>query len=275
MANELVEVPFHGGVIEATRDENGAAHVPIKQTCERIGLQYSAQLKRLKRHKDSWATMSTMDIVAADGKCRKTWMLHSDCVPIWLATVLASEVDEAVRPAIVCYQREARDALARWARGECSEQLPPSRPVPPSVPVACQSDAIIALATQVAELCRRVGEVPRRRRTRLRPVREVVRRLYFAQCPQDRMKLIVNEYAATYWDLFEHAPPPVGSQVGIARRHYNPLLEPIVNRHYEAWQEEKRQKELPFPVTPPPPAAPQLECPHPTQIIIVNPPPSA
>ncbi|WP_432214652.1 phage antirepressor N-terminal domain-containing protein, partial [Salmonella enterica] len=46
--NALVQVPFHGDVIWASRP-NGHVEVAIKPICDSLGLDWSSQLKRIKR----------------------------------------------------------------------------------------------------------------------------------------------------------------------------------------------------------------------------------
>lgn len=116
MANELVKVPFHGGVIEAVQDERGV-WASVRRMCESLGIEEGKQQQRLA--KKAWATTAMMAVVAEDGKVREQRMLHHDSVPMWLATIEANRVKNDRRPMLELYQKEAAKVLADYfLRGE-------------------------------------------------------------------------------------------------------------------------------------------------------------
>lgn len=116
MGSELVQVPFHGDVIEATKDAEGNIWVPIRRPCEALGVAPNNQIEKLK--KKSW--VRDMMIISHDnsGRPQELWSLHLDCVPMWLATIDSNRVRPEVRVKLELYQKEAAKALADYFLGE-------------------------------------------------------------------------------------------------------------------------------------------------------------
>ena len=71
---DITKIPFHGTTIVAT-EIDGVPHVAVKPVCEAIGLDYSAQYRRI--HRQPWATVAMMTTVGADGKNRGVRPDHS------------------------------------------------------------------------------------------------------------------------------------------------------------------------------------------------------
>lgn len=107
MQSELV--PFHGGHIEAVRDESSKVHVVVKRVCEALGVDQAGQLRKLKS--SPWATVDMMSTVAEDGKLRETACVDLDTLPMWLATINPRKVTEDTRKLLEAYQREAAAVL--------------------------------------------------------------------------------------------------------------------------------------------------------------------
>lgn len=83
-----------------------AAFRPI---VEGLGLAYSAQLQKLKAK--SWATVSNIDTVGADGKPRGMVGVDRRTLTMYLATLDEKRVKEEHRPSLIALQAEAADAL--------------------------------------------------------------------------------------------------------------------------------------------------------------------
>lgn len=119
LAIEKVDVAAE--LIEGIKDENGEGWIVVRRMCEVLGIDAASQWRRLQNL--SWATVVTMTTVAADGKNRDLFCLHVDSVPMWLATIDENRVNEAARPKLQRFQKEASKALAAWMNGE---SLPPA-----------------------------------------------------------------------------------------------------------------------------------------------------
>ncbi len=104
----VIHVPFHGDSLAALNDQ-GKVWVPVRSLTEALGLEFSAQFRRLKRQ--PWATVAMMAMVAGDGKNRSTICLDLDSLPMWLATIDVKRVAPAAREKLVVYQRECAKVL--------------------------------------------------------------------------------------------------------------------------------------------------------------------
>lgn len=111
-STSISQIPFNGQVIEAQK-QGDTVLVALKPLCENIGVGYESQYNRLQR--TPWATISMMNIVAADGKQRDMTMIDRRTFTMWLATIDTNRLkSEKAKDVVVAYQREAADALDRY-----------------------------------------------------------------------------------------------------------------------------------------------------------------
>ncbi|QXR26640.1 phage antirepressor N-terminal domain-containing protein [Acinetobacter junii] len=85
--------------------------VAMKQICENIGLQWEAQLKRIKRNHVLNSSMSIMDMVAQDGRIREVICLPFSMLNGWLMGVDANKVRLEIKDTLIKYQLECYDVL--------------------------------------------------------------------------------------------------------------------------------------------------------------------
>ena len=123
------KIDFHGDEIVAVLVEvNGLrqVHVPVRPLCEYLGLDWSAQLQRLKRDIVLAEVMSSVVItptqVAEQGYKQHYTVI---CLPLdfingWLFGVSAHRVKPELRDKITQYQRECYRILAQAFQAEDS-----------------------------------------------------------------------------------------------------------------------------------------------------------
>lgn len=115
MSNQLVTIPFHGQQVQSV-EIDGKPTVPLRGMVENLGLNYSTQVEKLKRK--SWAGLSTVSVVAADGKSREMTCIDLRTLTMWLATIDENRVSEEARPLVVAYQQEVADVIeSYWSNG--------------------------------------------------------------------------------------------------------------------------------------------------------------
>lgn len=115
MSNQIVSIPFHGQTVQSV-EIDGKPTVPLRGMVENLGLNYSTQVEKLKRK--SWTWMSTVPVVAADGKTREMTCIDLRTLTMWLATIDENRVSEEARPLVVAYQSEIADVIeSYWANG--------------------------------------------------------------------------------------------------------------------------------------------------------------
>ena len=115
MSNQIVSIPFHGQSVQSVAI-GGKPAVAFKPMVENLGLSYSSQLQKLKGK--SWATVSMINTVGADGKNREMTCIDLRTLTMWLATIDENRVSEEARPLVVAYQSEIADVIeSYWANG--------------------------------------------------------------------------------------------------------------------------------------------------------------
>lgn len=110
MGNQLVTIPVPGtsNPIMAVQHD-GTEWAAARHICDALGIEWGAQRNKLKGK--SWATVSLIDTVGADGKQREMSMVDRRTLTMWLATIDTNRVNEAARPTLEAYQLEAANAL--------------------------------------------------------------------------------------------------------------------------------------------------------------------
>lgn len=133
MNSSIASVEFHGNPI-LTISDGKTIRVAMKPVCEGIGLQWEAQLKRIKRHSVMSTCMSIMDIqVPGDIQSRGVITLPLDMLNGWLFGVEPNKVRPEIRDKLIEYQRECFTVLHDyWAKK--SQPTPASLPAIPQIP---------------------------------------------------------------------------------------------------------------------------------------------
>lgn len=117
-ANKEITVLFHGTPLTVITTEAGLRLVAMRPICDAIGLQWEAQLKRIRRTEVLNSTVSMMDMVAADGKSRQLLCLPLDYLNGWLFGIEVNRAKPEIRERLKEYQRECYQALhAYWNDG--------------------------------------------------------------------------------------------------------------------------------------------------------------
>jgi hypothetical protein len=122
--SEIVKVPFHGTVIHTTLLD-AEPHVVLRPTLEGMGLDYSAQLKKLKTR--SWACVAETAPHDASGRLQNMIAVNLDTWAMLLANIDENRVNAAVRPLVVYYQRESARVLREyWTRTREGREYEPT-----------------------------------------------------------------------------------------------------------------------------------------------------
>lgn len=116
-STDLVPIPVPGTdrqIMATVVDDTPM--VSLRHACDAIGIAFDAQ--RVKLSGRSWATVTIIVSVAADGKSRELTMIDRRTFTMWLATIDTNRVSDEARPIIEAFQAEAADALdAYFATG--------------------------------------------------------------------------------------------------------------------------------------------------------------
>jgi len=105
----IIAVPFQNDTLIAIEREDGI-YIAIRPICERLGLNWSGQFLRIKRHAIlSEAVCMTQTPFTRHGQ--EETCLKLDYLNGWLMGIDASRVKPAVRDALIEYQRECHRVL--------------------------------------------------------------------------------------------------------------------------------------------------------------------
>lgn len=133
---EVQEIQFHSDTI-LTIKAGDRIRVAIKTICEKLGLEWTHQLRNIKRDPVLKESMALSAIVAADGKTREVVTLPLEYLNGWLfkISVPRYKPDDPRREIIIRYQRECYKVLFRHFHPPCEpcKTLPepePSRRLP-------------------------------------------------------------------------------------------------------------------------------------------------
>lgn len=114
---EQKTVLFYEDEITAVRVMDGTIYVPVKPLCERLGVAWSPQLRRINRDAvlSKKATGVTVTVTPSSGK-RSGGPQEMICLPLpylngWMFGINANRVKEEIRDRLVRYQEECYDVL--------------------------------------------------------------------------------------------------------------------------------------------------------------------
>lgn len=120
MKTELIQ--FHGHDVVTVARDDGKIFVAIRPICDAIGLEWSAQFRRIQRDEVLSSVVAMMATTAADNKTYETLCLPLDMLNGWLFGVDAKRVKPELKKAVIGYQRECYEVLDAHFRGKALAQ---------------------------------------------------------------------------------------------------------------------------------------------------------
>lgn len=122
--DKVETIPFHGSELIARRGTDDDYYVALKPLCEGMGIDYTAQYRRLNRQ--PWAVNAMMATTGSDGKTYQMFGINRKTLTMWLATIDTSRLkDDTVKNNIVTYQRECAEALdSYFHEGAAVREMP-------------------------------------------------------------------------------------------------------------------------------------------------------
>lgn len=172
MADETALVPieektvdFYGDAITAALVEvesKEEVYVPLRPICDYLGLDWSAQFRRVKRDEvltDSLLSVAIMATETGQGRGKRdTLCLPLKFLPGWLFGVTVNKVRPELQEKIIRYRRECYDVLWRAFQSEVLETVDTrSNPnIAALVQIKEMGKAITAMAEQQIEMEQRL-----------------------------------------------------------------------------------------------------------------------
>ena len=112
---EQKEVAFYGDQILAVRTDDGTIYVPVRPICDLLGVDWSAQRRRINRDPVLSEEVSNVDVLVQDEYrtiTREMLSLPLDFVSGFLFGISAGRVKAEIRERLIRYQRECYKVLA-------------------------------------------------------------------------------------------------------------------------------------------------------------------
>lgn len=85
--------------------------VPIKPICKALGVNYTTQIEKLKKHPIYGSVVPLRGITAADGKTYQTSCMPLRYISGWILSIHPDNVKEEVREHLIEYQLKCNDVL--------------------------------------------------------------------------------------------------------------------------------------------------------------------
>jgi hypothetical protein len=113
---EQKTVLFYEDEITAVRVASGTIYVPIKPLCERLGVAWSPQLRRINRDAVLSKKAKGVTVTVTSSGTRGGGPQEMICLPLsylngWMFGINANRVKEEIRDRLIRYQEECYDAL--------------------------------------------------------------------------------------------------------------------------------------------------------------------
>jgi hypothetical protein len=128
MRTIVARVDLSTGSLQTVQN-NGQTHVVFKPAVEALGLDYSSQLKRLRRQPWACVVVTTMQL-PGDVQARDVVTVPEDTFTMWAATLQASRLPEELRPHLVAFQVETKWAIHDYWRAKGQAIRPQASPAP-------------------------------------------------------------------------------------------------------------------------------------------------
>lgn len=109
---EQKTVLFYDDEITAVRLEDGRVFIPVRPVCDRLGVDWSAQRKRINRDAVLSEESQGVAVTATPGGQQEMLCLPLDYISGWLFGINADRVNPEVRERLIRYQRECYKVLA-------------------------------------------------------------------------------------------------------------------------------------------------------------------
>ena len=107
---EPLVVRFYDDELIAVQDADGTIYTLFAKLCENLGLERTAQIRRVQRHEILKRGLSLVSVNTSKGS-QNVQCLRLDLLPLWLAGIQAGRVKPELQVALMRYQQEAAQVL--------------------------------------------------------------------------------------------------------------------------------------------------------------------
>ena len=105
-------ITFYGNDIIALQElDPNETFVPVVALCVALGIERAPQERRVRAHAVLSAGARTLPVEFEDGRSAPALCLRVDLIPLWLADIDASKVNDEARQKLELFQRECASVL--------------------------------------------------------------------------------------------------------------------------------------------------------------------
>ncbi len=161
---EVKTVDFYGDQITAAEGADAEIYVPINPMAISLGLDRSAQQRRIQRDPVLSKRVRNLRIDSGGGPQRQV-CLPLDLLPGWLFGITTGKMSPELQEKLNRYREEAFKVLWRAFRNDITPAAPPPVDLTPAEQILAQAEAIAALARQQVDFERGLTEAQNRHQT--------------------------------------------------------------------------------------------------------------
>lgn len=120
-------VPFYGDELVAIQQPDGTIFVLFSRLCENLGLDRTAQTRRVQRHAVLSKGLAAL-AMQTPGGVQSLQCLKLSLLPLWLSGVQANRIKPDLQAQLIRYQEEAADLLWQAFKLQILAEAPPTDP---------------------------------------------------------------------------------------------------------------------------------------------------
>ncbi len=147
LLHDRKEVEMLGDSIPAYKTVDGSIFLPINTLCEYLGLDRSAQVRRIKRDESLSEELTELEIETTQG-LRQVQLLRLEVVPYWLAGVTVSKVKPELREKLKGYKRWVVQKVYEAFMRELANETQPSQNLKNLIGLRELGQALVQLADE-------------------------------------------------------------------------------------------------------------------------------
>ncbi len=145
-------VDFYGDELLAGQLADGTILVPMRPIADALGLDWSSQIKRLRRDPILAEALQWVVITTTHRGEQRTLCLPLDLLPGWLFGISSARVKPDLKEKIIRYRRECFRVLWDAFKGDVVPTAPPPSDLNPAEQALLLAEAVASLARQHLDL---------------------------------------------------------------------------------------------------------------------------
>lgn len=145
---------IEGDEVLALRSADGAVYLPLRPICANVGLEYTAQVRRIRRDAALAEGLALVEVQTVGG-VQPMQCLLLDNVPYWLSTVDLGRVKPELHDRLLAYKRWVIQRVWEAFARETGIERAPAPPAPPAAPdIPLSLEQIEQMGLAIATLAR-------------------------------------------------------------------------------------------------------------------------